>query len=56
MPYLPVNSLQVVLNPRVFSHMNIGQVEVHPGYAAKALGWEIATLYLMVRAIELLKR
>ena len=46
MPYLPDGTpLQVVLNPLgVPSRMNIGQVlEVHLGYAAKALGWEIAT-------------
>lgn len=46
MPYLPDGTpLQVVLNPLgVPSRMNIGQVlEVHLGYAAKALGWKIAT-------------
>jgi DNA-directed RNA polymerase subunit beta len=37
--------LEIVLNPLgVPSRMNIGQVlEVHLGYAAKALGWKIAT-------------
>ncbi|MGI6190204.1 MAG: DNA-directed RNA polymerase subunit beta, partial [Caldicoprobacteraceae bacterium] len=42
MPFLPDGTpLQVVLNPLgVPSRMNIGQVlEVHLGYAAKALGW-----------------
>ena len=41
--------LQIVLNPLgVPSRMNIGQVlEVHLGYAAKVLGWKIASLYLM---------
>jgi len=46
MPFLPDGTpLQVVLNPLgVPSRMNIGQVlEVHLGYAAKALGWKIAT-------------
>ncbi len=46
MPYLPDGTpLQVVLNPLgVPSRMNIGQVlEVHLGYAAKVLGWEIAS-------------
>ena len=46
MPFLPDGTpLQVVLNPLgVPSRMNIGQVlEVHLGYAAKALGWQIAT-------------
>ncbi|MBQ8588649.1 MAG: DNA-directed RNA polymerase subunit beta [Clostridia bacterium] len=46
MPFLPDGTpLQIVLNPLgVPSHMNIGQVlEVHLGYAAKALGWKIAT-------------
>ena len=46
MPFLPDGTpLQIVLNPLgVPSRMNIGQVlEVHLGYAAKALGWEIAT-------------
>ncbi len=41
MPFLP----DIVLNPLgVPSRMNIGQVlEVHLGYAAKALGWKIMT-------------
>jgi DNA-directed RNA polymerase subunit beta len=46
MPFLPDGTpLQVVLNPLgVPSRMNIGQVlEVHLGYAAKVLGWKIAT-------------
>ena len=46
MPFLPDGTpLQIVLNPLgVPSRMNIGQVlEVHLGYAAKALGWRIAT-------------
>ena len=46
MPFLPDGTpLQIVLNPLgVPSRMNIGQVlEVHLGYAAKALGWHIAT-------------
>jgi DNA-directed RNA polymerase subunit beta len=46
MPYLPDGTpLHIVLNPLgVPSRMNIGQVlEVHLGYAAKALGWKIAT-------------
>ena len=46
MPFLPDGTpLQVVLNPLgVPSRMNIGQVlEVHLGYAAKALGWKVAT-------------
>lgn len=46
MPFLPDGTpLQIVLNPLgVPSRMNIGQVlEVHLGYAARALGWEIAT-------------
>ena len=46
MPYLPDGRpLDIVLNPLgVPSRMNIGQVlEVHLGYAAKALGWKIAT-------------
>ncbi len=46
MPFLPDGTpLQIVLNPLgVPSRMNIGQVlEVHLGYAAKALGWKIAT-------------
>ena len=46
MPFLPDGTpLEIVLNPLgVPSRMNIGQVlEVHLGYAAKALGWEIAT-------------
>ena len=46
MPFLPDGTpLQIVLNPLgVPSRMNIGQVlEVHLGYAAKTLGWKIAT-------------
>ena len=46
MPYLPDGTpLDIVLNPLgVPSRMNIGQVlEVHLGYAAKALGWHICT-------------
>ena len=46
MPYLPDGTpLEIVLNPLgVPSRMNIGQVlEVHLGYAAKVLGWKIAT-------------
>lgn len=46
MPYLPDGTpLEIVLNPLgVPSRMNIGQVlEVHLGYAAKALGWKVAT-------------
>jgi DNA-directed RNA polymerase subunit beta len=46
MPFLPDGTpLEIVLNPLgVPSRMNIGQVlEVHLGYAAKALGWQIAT-------------
>ncbi len=46
MPFMPDGTpLQIVLNPLgVPSRMNIGQVlEVHLGYAAKALGWKIAT-------------
>ena len=46
MPFLPDGTpLQIVLNPLgVPSRMNIGQVlEVHLGYAAKALGWKVAT-------------
>jgi len=46
MPFLPDGTpLQIVLNPLgVPSRMNIGQVlEVHLGYAAKVLGWKIAT-------------
>ena len=45
MPFLPDGTpLQIVLNPLgVPSRMNIGQVlEVHLGYAAKALGWKIS--------------
>jgi DNA-directed RNA polymerase subunit beta len=44
MPFLPDGTpLDIVLNPLgVPSRMNIGQVlEVHLGYAAKALGWNI---------------
>ena len=46
MPYLPDGTpLDIVLNPLgVPSRMNIGQVlEVHLGYAAKELGWKVAT-------------
>lgn len=46
MPYLPDGTpLDIVLNPLgVPSRMNIGQVlEVHLGYAARALGWKVAT-------------
>ena len=46
MPFLPDGTpMEIVLNPLgVPSRMNIGQVlEVHLGYAARALGWEIAT-------------
>ena len=46
MPFLPDGTpLDIVLNPLVVpSRMNIGQVlEVHLGYAAKALGWKVAT-------------
>jgi len=46
MPFMPDGTpLQIVLNPLgVPSRMNIGQVlEVHLGYAARALGWKIAT-------------
>jgi len=46
MPFLPNGTpLDVVLNPLgVPSRMNIGQVlEVHLGYAAKTLGWKVAT-------------
>ena len=46
MPFMPDGTpLQIVLNPLgVPSRMNIGQVlEVHLGYAAKVLGWKVAT-------------
>jgi DNA-directed RNA polymerase subunit beta len=46
MPFLPDGTpLEIVLNPLgVPSRMNIGQVlEVHLGFAAKALGWKVAT-------------
>ena len=46
MPFLPDGTpLDIVLNPLgVPSRMNIGQVlEVHLGYAARALGWHVAT-------------
>lgn len=46
MPFLPDGTpLDIVLNPLgVPSRMNIGQVlEVHLGYAAKALGWKMMT-------------
>ena len=46
MPFLPDGTpLEIVLNPLgVPSRMNIGQVlETHLGYAARVLGWQIAT-------------
>ncbi len=46
MPYMPDGTpLDIVLNPLgVPSRMNIGQVlEVHLGYAAKILGWKVAS-------------
>ena len=46
MPFMPDGTpLDIVLNPLgVPSRMNIGQVlEVHLGYAAKTLGWKVAT-------------
>ncbi len=46
MPFLPDGTpLDIVLNPLgVPSRMNIGQVlEVHLGYACKALGWKVMT-------------
>ena len=46
MPFLPDGTpLDIVLNPLgVPSRMNIGQVlEVNLGYAARALGWKVAT-------------
>lgn len=46
MPFLPDGTpLDIVLNPLgVPSRMNIGQIlETHLGYAAKALGWHVAT-------------
>ncbi len=46
MPFMPDGTpLDIVLNPLgVPSRMNIGQVlEVHLGYAAKALGWKMMT-------------
>ena len=46
MPYMPDGTpLDIVLNPLgVPSRMNIGQVlEVHLGFAAKALGWKVET-------------
>ena len=46
MPFLPDGTpLDIVLNPLgVPSRMNIGQVlEVHLGYAARALGWKVQT-------------
>jgi len=46
MPFLPDGTpLDIVLNPLgVPSRMNIGQVlEIHLGYAAKALGWKVMT-------------
>ena len=50
MPFLPDGTpLDIVFNPLGVPR-NIGQVlEVHLGYAAKALGWKVATLYLTVR-------
>ena len=45
-PFLPDGTpLDIVLNPLgVPSRMNIGQVlEVHLGYAAKTMGWKVAT-------------
>ena len=50
MPFLPDGTpLDIVLNPLgVPSRMNIGQVlEVHLGYAAKTLGWKVATPCLL---------
>ena len=46
MPFLPDGTpLDIVLNPLgVPTRMNIGQVlEVHLGYAARALGWKVCT-------------
>ena len=46
MPYMPDGTpLDIILNPLgVPSRMNIGQVlEVHLGYAARRLGWKVAT-------------
>ena len=46
MPFLPDGTpLDIVLNPLgVPSRMNVGQVlEVHLGYAARALGWKVMT-------------
>ena len=46
MPFLADGTpLDIVLNPLgVPSRMNIGQVlEVHLGFAAKKLGWKVAT-------------
>lgn len=46
MPFLPDGTpLEIVLNPLgVPSRMNIGQVlEVHLGYVARVLGWNVAT-------------
>ncbi len=46
MPFLPDGTpLDIVLNPLgVPSRMNLGQVlEVHLGYAARALGWKVMT-------------
>ena len=46
MPYLPDGTpLDIILNPLgVPSRMNIGQVlEIHLGYAARTLGWKVAT-------------
>ena len=55
MPFLPDGTpLDIVLNPLgVPSRMNIGQVlEVHLGYAAKTLGWKVATPSLRRRDRE----
>jgi DNA-directed RNA polymerase subunit beta len=46
MPYLPDGTpVEIVLNPLAIpSRMNVGQVlEMHLGWAAKALGWHVAT-------------
>src|SRR5665647_2065873 len=46
MPFLPDGTpIEIVLNPLgVPGRMNVGQVlEVHLGYAAKALGWHVST-------------
>ena len=46
MPFARRHTAQIVLNPLgVPSRMNIGQVlEVHLGYAARALGWKITSV------------